>query len=262
MPQRLGRDRFTPRSPIAGRPVIAAAAGGVCGPGRPSCLGHHVERERPRGRCREGSSASRISRACSRDAGGPVKARQVFAYLADSARPGACDGGGCASARSSEASHGLHRMLSCEMSKSFLTPTRDRVLISSVICRRWRRLCGRWPLWGTPPAGHVVVGVDDDRTCSACRSARGLGGACTRHRGQHRDACRSRSPCNNAGAVNVLVAEALRWKGPFAIKSEGEKGFYKRVGSLISASARPRSTSCAGDRGQVVRCDATRRHKP
>jgi predicted HTH transcriptional regulator len=85
---------------------------------------------------------------------------------------------------------------------------------------------------GNTAGGHVVIGVDDDRTvpglADPLKDEEALARAIT-------DSIESLLPVEisvqHAGAVNVLVAEALRRKGPFGIKSEGEKGFYKRVGS-------------------------------
>jgi ATP-dependent DNA helicase RecG len=85
---------------------------------------------------------------------------------------------------------------------------------------------------GNTAGGHVVIGVDDDRTVP------GLGDPLKDEEALARAVADSIEPLlpveisvQHAGTVNVLVAEALRWKGPFGIKSEGEKGFYKRVGS-------------------------------
>jgi ATP-dependent DNA helicase RecG len=85
---------------------------------------------------------------------------------------------------------------------------------------------------GNTAGGHVVIGVDDDRTVP------GLADPLKDEEALARAIADSIEPLlpveisvQHAGAVNVLVAEALRWKGPFGIKSEGEKGFYKRVGS-------------------------------
>ncbi len=85
---------------------------------------------------------------------------------------------------------------------------------------------------GNTAGGHVVVGVDDDGTVP------GLADPLKDEEALARAIADSIEPLlpveisvQHVGAVNVLVAEALRWKGPFAIKVEGDRGFYKRVGS-------------------------------
>jgi ATP-dependent DNA helicase RecG len=85
---------------------------------------------------------------------------------------------------------------------------------------------------GNTTGGHVVIGVDDDGTIS------GLADPLKDEEALSRAVADSIEPLlpveisvQHVGTANVLVAEALRWKGPFAIKAEGEKGFYKRVGS-------------------------------
>jgi ATP-dependent DNA helicase RecG len=85
---------------------------------------------------------------------------------------------------------------------------------------------------GNTAGGHVVIGVDDDGTVA------GLADPLKDEEALSRAIADSIEPLlpveisvQHVGDVNVLVAEALRWKGPFAIKAEGDKGFYKRVGS-------------------------------
>lgn len=85
---------------------------------------------------------------------------------------------------------------------------------------------------GNTTGGHVVVGVGDDRTVS------GLADPLKDEEALSRAIADGIEPLlpveisvQHVRARNVLVAEVLRWKGPFGIKAEGEKGFYKRVGS-------------------------------
>jgi ATP-dependent DNA helicase RecG len=85
---------------------------------------------------------------------------------------------------------------------------------------------------GNTAGGHVVIGVDNDGTIP------GLADPLKDEEALSRAVADSVEPLlpveisvQHVGTANVLVAEALRWKGPFAIKAEGEKGFYKRVGS-------------------------------
>jgi len=85
---------------------------------------------------------------------------------------------------------------------------------------------------GNTAGGHVVVGVDDDRTVP------GLADPLKDEEALSRAVADSIEPLlpveisvQHVGAANVLVAEVLRWKGPFGIEAEGEEGFYKRVGS-------------------------------
>ena len=85
---------------------------------------------------------------------------------------------------------------------------------------------------GNTAGGHVVIGIDDDNTIP------GLADPLKDEEALSRAIADSVEPLlpveisvQHIGTANVLVAEALRWKGPFAIKAEGEKGFYKRVGS-------------------------------
>ncbi len=85
---------------------------------------------------------------------------------------------------------------------------------------------------GNTAGGHVVVGVGDDRTVS------GLADPLKDEEALSRAIADGIEPLlpveisvQHVRARNVLVAEVLRWKGPFGIKAEGEKGFYKRVGS-------------------------------
>jgi len=85
---------------------------------------------------------------------------------------------------------------------------------------------------GNTAGGHVVIGVDDDKTVP------GLADPLKDEEALARAIADSIEPLlpveisvQHIGAVNVLVAEALRWKGPFGIEAEGEKGFYRRVGS-------------------------------
>jgi ATP-dependent DNA helicase RecG len=85
---------------------------------------------------------------------------------------------------------------------------------------------------GNTAGGHVVIGVDDDKTVP------GLPDPLKDEEALSRAIADSVEPLlpveisvQHVGGVNVLIAEVLRWKGPFGIKSESEKGFYKRVGS-------------------------------
>jgi ATP-dependent DNA helicase RecG len=85
---------------------------------------------------------------------------------------------------------------------------------------------------GNTAGGHVVVGVDDDRTVP------GLVDPLKDEEALSRAVADSIEPLlpveisvQHVGTANVLVAEVLRWKGPFGIEAEGEEGFYKRVGS-------------------------------
>jgi ATP-dependent DNA helicase RecG len=85
---------------------------------------------------------------------------------------------------------------------------------------------------GNTAGGHVIIGVDDGGTVP------GLADPLKDEEALSRAIADSVKPLlpveisvQHIGTANVLVAEALRWRGPFAIEAEGEKGFYKRVGS-------------------------------
>lgn len=86
---------------------------------------------------------------------------------------------------------------------------------------------------GNTAGGHVVIGVDDDGTVP------GLADPLKDEEALSRAIADSIEPLlpveisvQHIGAVNVLVAEALRWKGPFGIKAEGGAG-----GSVVASNA-------------------------